>query len=138
MKNRRGFTVLETLVAGVLLAALLGLGAKMLQAQGRQQRVLRQRLVAAEELANLMERLTARPWPRLTAEAAADLQLSPEARLALPEARCDIQIIEQAKPVAGKRIAVVLHWPDHNGHSEQRVQLVAWKYRDSEAVEAGP
>lgn len=137
MRNRGGFTVLETLVAGVLLAALLGLGAQMIHAQGRQQRLLRQRLVAAEEAANLMERLTARPWSRLTAEAVADLQLSPEARLVLPEARVEIQIVEQAKPVVGKRIVVFLRWPEHNGRSQESVRLAAWKYRDSQGVEDG-
>lgn len=138
MKNRRGFTLLEMFVAGLLLVALLMVCVEMLQATSGQHRAMRERQAAVEETANVMERLMARSYAGLTSEGVADVQLSVEMRRVLPEATLEILVAPQTGPIEGKRVTVLVHWPDGADRPDQTVRLVAWKYRAAAVEEKHP
>ena len=79
-------TLLELITAGALLGVILTTCLQMTGAAAGQRRAVRQRQAADLELANVLERLAARPWSELTPERAARERLSPAAAALLPEA----------------------------------------------------
>jgi prepilin-type N-terminal cleavage/methylation domain-containing protein len=131
MNNRRGFTLMELIAAGVLLGVLLLVCAQVWGVTAAQHRGIQNRQTALRAAANLMERLTTRSWDQLTTAGSADLQLSPATLDMLPDARLEVRIDEPAEGESGKRIAVSVRWPDRDGRPEQSVRLVAWKHRAS-------
>jgi hypothetical protein len=118
------------MVAGVLLAAAVGLCAYFANVTAAQRRATQQRLVAMQEAANIMEWLSTQSWGHLTPEAAGDVRLSPESRQALPQAKLEVEIGAPAGKPAAKRLRVSIRWQDRAGQFLQPVQLTAWRYQD--------
>jgi Tfp pilus assembly protein PilV len=136
--RRRGVSILELSVAIILAGVLLtGIG-QLLAVVAAQQREGERRLAAMHEAANQMERLAAIPWAELTAEAAAELQLSEEAAAALPggtlEARVtDLEASDEEYAPAGRRVEVAISWRNPAGREVDPVRLVAWRYAEEVA-----
>ena len=127
--KRRGITILETIVAGVLLAATMTVCLQILGAHAAQQRAMRQRETAVREAANVMERTAAVHVGELTPEHLAEFQLAPEAAAALPEGELSVAVADVAGDVAARRITVSIRWQDRNGDWVNPVQLTAWRTR---------
>jgi len=141
---RRGMTLLEALVAGVLLAAMMTICLQLFAAVAAERRAMENRQTAAQDAANLMERLIARPWNELTPSArrgkaeggrgnsAFRLQPSafglPPSCRSLPGGSVEIELITAAGQPEAKRITVSVHWQDRSGPAAP-VRLVAWRYR---------
>jgi hypothetical protein len=127
--KRCGIYLLEMAVAGVLLLAVMMLCVRYFAVTATQRRALDRRQAALGEAANVMERVTARPWSDLTAEGLSKISLSPETKLALPDGELKIDLAdEEAKPEA-KRITVTIRWQDDQGQWTQPARLTAWRYR---------
>lgn len=127
--KRRGIYLLEMAVAGVLLLAIMTLCVRYFAVTATHRRALDHRQAALVEAANIMERVTARPWNDLTAEGLAKISLTPETKLALPDGELKIELAgDDAKPEA-KRITVIIRWQDDEGQWSQPVRLAAWRYR---------
>ena len=131
MLHRRGFTLLELSVAMIILAALMSLSLKWVAATGGQRREARWRQAALGEAANVMERLAGQSWEELTAQQAAKVTLSDEARQALPDGTVAAQVAQPAGDPEAKEIAVTVRWRPRAGTPETQVRLVAWKFRKS-------
>jgi len=127
--TRRGMTILELLVAGAALATLMAVCLQMLSAAAAQRRATEDRQAAIREAANLMERLGTVPFDRLTPEGVGTVQLSGEARRALPDAELQIQLSSPPGQPEAKRIVVLLRWRDRTGRFLRPVRLVAWRYQ---------
>lgn len=127
--TRRGMTVVELLFAGALLATLMAVCLEMLSAAAAQRRATEDRQTAIREAANLMERLGTVPFDRLTPEGVGAVQLSGEARRALPDGELQIQLSSPSGEPDAKRIVVLLRWQDRTGRFLRPVRLVAWRYR---------
>lgn len=130
MRNRRGFTMLEMVAGAAILMVLLAVSMQFLHATAVHRRATRQREVALEEMANLMERLAAIRWPDLTTERARQVQLSDVARHALPGAALTIEVTQPAQEPSAKRIAVALAWEDQSRRLGRPMRLSAWRYRN--------
>lgn len=130
MVNRRGVTLLELAVAGILLGTLLTVCLQMVGATAARRRAVEDRQTAMLEAGNVMERLAARPWDELTPEAVAEIELSSEARESLLEGRLEVDVTRGGpdEPDA-KRVAVLVRWNDRSGKPQRPVRLVAWRYR---------
>ena len=102
---------------------------QMLSAAAAQRRAAEERQTAIREAANLMERLGTVPFDRLTPEGVAAVQLSGEARRALPEAELEVQLSSPPGQPEAKRIVVLLRWQDRTGRFLRPVRLVAWRYQ---------
>jgi hypothetical protein len=126
--KRHGITILETIVAGVLLAATMTVCLQLLGAHAAQRRAMQQRETAVREAANVMEHAAALPFRELTPLRLAEIRLSPEASAALPEGELTIDLAAVSGDAA-KRITVSLRWQDRNGQWLQPVQLTAWRTR---------
>jgi hypothetical protein len=125
---RRGSLLAEVAMAAVMLMIAMTLTVKVLGYVGHQRRVSEYRQRAIQEVANVMERLTARPFDEITAEQARRLTPSPSARQSLPEAELAVGVAED-QPGAGrsaKRIAVRLRWRGRAGEWEAPVRLTTW------------
>jgi hypothetical protein len=140
--KRRGIYLLEMAVAGVLLLALMLLCVRYFAVTAAQRRALDHRQAALVEAANVMERVTARPWSDLTTEGLAKISLSPETKMALPDGELKIDLADvDARPsppaplpkgegkLEAKRITVTIRWQDDQGQWSQPVWLAAWRYR---------
>lgn len=152
--TRRGTTMVELLVAGVLLVALTAVCVQMLAVLAGHRRAVEQEQTAIREAANLMERLAAVPWDELTPEGVRDVRLSEEARRALPGGELEISVTSSkfGEPLAGERVAgdrvagverseppvaqvpgakrilVSIRWQDRTGRFVRPVRLAAWRY----------
>jgi hypothetical protein len=140
--KRRGIYLLEMAVAGVLILALLTLCVRYFAVTATQRRALDQRQAALGEAANIMERVSTRPWSDLTAEELSKISFSPETKLALPDGELKIEVADEdvrpSPPVPlpkgeekleAKRITVTIRWKDGEGQWTQPARIVAWRYR---------
>jgi hypothetical protein len=127
---RRGMTVLELVVAGSLLAALLVVCLQMLSATSQQRRTVDQRQLAILEVENEMERLVARPWAELTPQAVVPPQLPPAVRSRLPGAEWSIEAVPSPADPLAKRITVSLRWQDYAGQFMKPVKIVTWRWKE--------
>ena len=128
--RRRGFTLLEVLAAGALLAVAMTLAVQALGWLAADRRALDRRREAAQEAANIMERLASTPWDDLTPEALDVAKLSPEARKALPGGILKVAVTTQG---ALKRLAVEVRWRGQGGPAEAPVRLTSWVARRKES-----
>ncbi|MCE5267326.1 MAG: type II secretion system GspH family protein [Planctomycetaceae bacterium] len=127
---RRGTTLIELAVAGVLLGTLLVVCLQLLMATAANRKSLEQRQLAAVELGNVMERLATRRWSDLTPQTAAQERLSASVGDRLPGAELKVQVTEQSDPKAppAKRIAVSLRWQDRTGQYLPPLTITTWRY----------
>jgi Tfp pilus assembly protein PilV len=127
--TRRGMMMLEVIVAGVLLGALLVTCLQLVSATVAQRRAADQRQCAIQELANVMERIAARPWAELTTAALAAEKLSPTAGDQLPGAELKVEVYTEAKQPDAKRITAALRWQDRSGRLVAPATITTWRYK---------
>jgi hypothetical protein len=128
---RRGSLLVELALSAAMLMIAMGLTVKVLGWVGAQRRNWDRRQVAVQEAANLMERLTARPFESLTPESTRDLPLSVRARQSLPKVELKVDVRENDKSGGpdSKRVAIALHWQGRSGEWDAPVRLTSWIYR---------
>ena len=130
---QRGGVLLEFVLAlGMVMAAVLLLG-QWLTSAGHQRRLAEQRRIAHQELANRMERVALLPWERLTADEIEKSPLGRHVSNVLRGAALDVEVTEEAEPVAARRIELRLTWQNAAGSELAPVSLMAWRY-DQEAA----
>jgi len=130
--KRCGISVLELLVAAVVLAVLMGLVAQMLTHLARQRRESERRMLAVQEVANVMERLAAEPLGDLTPERVQSISLSRQAERSLPGAELNIEVAVPDDQPNAKRIRVELRWQNLAGETVAPVRLTTWRYQTRE------
>jgi prepilin-type N-terminal cleavage/methylation domain-containing protein len=133
--DRRGFTLTETTVAMVVLAAAIVAVAQLMAAVATRRLASERETVAQQEVANLMERVFIVPWAELSEENVAGFQLSETCQQRLPEPKLDISVKSAAGSPAGRQVRVELTWMDSGGQSRRSAGLTAWRYA---AEEPGP
>lgn len=127
--TRHGSTLLEAIIAGTMLGALLIVSLQLCHAVAGQRRAANERQCATLELANLMDRVAARPWSELDNDELAKERLSAWAADQLPGAELKIDVSMSTAAPNAKRIAAVLRWRDRSGALGAPLRLVTWKYR---------
>jgi len=121
--------MLEVIVAGVILAAMMTICLQMLHATTGRHRATDVRHLALREAANVMETLAATPWGDLTQQYTEQVKLSDEATRGLPAGELKISVTESDDQPDAKRIHLRIRWHNRSGRFTQPVQLVAWRYR---------
>ncbi len=127
--GRRGFTMLEITVSAVMLATAMSVTVQLLGALAAGRRATERRLCAVQEVANLMERVAARPWGEVTPENLRAVSLSPRALQALPGAELAATVDDASVSRGEKRISLRLRWRNRAGTWTAPVRLTAWIYR---------
>lgn len=128
---RRGSLLAEVAMGTVMVMIAMTLTIKVLGYVGSQRRAAEHRQRAVQEVANVLERITAYPYDEITAERARQMALAPSAEPSLPGAELAVSVAEE-RPAAGrsaKRIAVRLRWRNRSGEWESPVRLTTWVER---------
>jgi type II secretory pathway pseudopilin PulG len=128
-RAQRGFSIIELLLAGVVIAALLTSVVKFLGVAAGQRRGAERRQVALVEASNVMQRITARPWAEVTEASLAEISLSAEAARFLPEGSLAAKLSESPDEPAAKRVALEVRWPGPPGAPPHTLRLMSWMYR---------
>lgn len=126
--TRRGMTLMELAVAGVLLGTLLVVCLQLLQATAAQRRNTDQRQLALIELGNVLERLSARPWAELTPKSVAGEKPSAWLGNRLPGAELKVEVTTSASEPGAKRIVVSLRWQERGGRYLPPVRITTWRF----------
>jgi Tfp pilus assembly protein PilV len=124
--RRRAFTMVEVTLSVFLLAVAMTTTVQILGWVATQRRAIERRQWAIQEVANLMEHLTAEPWDRVTPDSARALTLSDEIRRKLPEPELKLDVEETEAGRGEKRLAIQLRWRNRSGTWEAPVRLTAW------------
>lgn len=124
MARRAAFTMIELSAAVAVLAALLAVAVQVLGWVGRARRELERREIALQEVGNVMERVAGHPWNQRTDAALRAIELSPEARAALPQGRLAVHV-RDGGIVRQKRVIVEVDWAAGT-QPVAPVRLVAW------------
>ena len=125
-RPRRAFTMVEVTLSVFLLAVAMTTTVQILGWVATQRRAIERRQWAIQEVANLMEHLTAEPWDRVTPDSARALTLSDEIRRKLPEPELKLDVDETEAGRGEKRLAIQLRWRNRSGTWEAPVRLTAW------------
>lgn len=128
---RRGFTLIEVMVAGTLLGAVMLTVTPLLGWVARERHAAEQREVAVQEVANILERVTARNWEEITSAAVSGVKLAPESASFLDDAELRIEITENEQQPLSKQVSVSLQWKDRFQNSVAPVRVTTWVYQRS-------
>jgi len=123
-----GFTLLEVAGATVMLATAMVITAQVLTLRSAQAREVERRQLAGQEAANLLERLTAVSWDKLSSQPAATQQLSRDTKSRLPDGTLTVAIERGTEAPASKRITVEIGWRNRSGELTSPVRLSAWLF----------
>lgn len=127
--HRPGTTLTELLVAIGILSSLITITLPMSVKLMRTRQLYRQRLVALEELANQMDRLTLVPASEVRRQSD---ELTVPVHLAeqLDNASLQLATVEEAPAT---RLQLTLTWRDRMGNMTQPVTLTGWIYPRGES-----
>lgn len=130
---RRGAILLETAISGLMLMIAMTIIVQVVASVAHARRNWDRRMTAANEAANQIERLSARPFDALAVGPVEGLSLSPEA-LTLPgaELKADVTADDPPDGPASKRITVQLRWRDAARAWNAPVRLTTWIHRRKE------
>ena len=123
--TRRGVSLLEVCVAGVLLATMLTTGVQTLRLIGVRQRANAERQTAIEEANTALERLSLVPPARLTSGAP---ELASRGVASLPGGKLKVTVDETPGDTRNKRLTVEVDWRQPEGAAVRPVRLSAWVY----------
>ncbi len=130
-RQRRGSLLAEVAMSSVLLMIAMTLTVKVLSWVGAERRASDRRQWATQEVSNLMEQATSRPFEDVTVTSLRNLKISPQARALLPDAELTAEVAENdhAGGPGSKRLAMRLKWHNRSGEWDAPVRLTAWIYR---------
>lgn len=129
-KRRAGFTLFELTIASILLGTVLMTAIPTLAWINRIGLASERQQVAILGVGNLMERLTARPWDEITAEAMAAVTLPDDLSRQLPGAELRISVATLPEDLSARRLTIELRWEGSSaGTQSPPVRLTAWVYR---------
>ncbi len=127
--GRRGYALLEITVAVVLLLAAMNLTVKMLGWVAAERRGVDRRHWAIQSVANVMERVTAEPFDRVTVETARSIASRSGAATVLPGAEWSIAVDDDRDaPIPARRVSINLRWKERAVGWEAPVRVSSWVF----------
>ncbi len=127
-KIRRGFTLLECLVAAAMLGVIFVLVGQWFSWDTFERREAWKRQLATQEAANVLERLSLTPYETLSADNLAAIKLSPETRAWLIDGALQVSVSETATPAHGKQLQVEIGWGRSHENPPAPVRLTTWRF----------
>ena len=127
---RRGSLLAEVAMSSVMLMIAMALTVKVLGWVGVERRAWDRRQWAAQEVSNLMEEATSRPFEEVSTASLKGLAISPHAQALLPGAELAAEVAEN-DPAGGpgsKRVSIRLRWHNRSGEWDAPVRLTSWIY----------
>ena len=124
--SRRGFTLVEMMVAGVLLMTVTMIVVPAIYWVHRERRQTEYRQIAIVEVENMMERVVALPFNDITQSKVDKFVLSESAIRQLPHADLNIEISDSGNLPLMKKIQIELGWRDRREINVIPVRLTSW------------
>ena len=133
MLRRRGFTLVELMLAMSLLGIFFAVFTPLLLGVARERRESAREQVAWQQAQNLLEELTHRPWDDVTS--AAELPVLPAAEMTfLPGYQQQLVVTEIPGPPLCKRVTVTVSWKMRSDAATERgLTLSGWVWPDQES-----
>ena len=131
--HRNGFTMLELLMALIVLGALMSIVAPTLAAVQRQRLEVVRHQIALAALNNLAEQVSVQPWEALTADWANGLRPSDEIQSQLPDAHWNARWEEVTEPAPARVVHLQVDWQVNSVRRSVPVRLTVWRVQ-SEAL----
>ena len=125
--DRPGFSVIELMIAVLLLGTVFAMLGPTLTWIRQQRRLADDRQLALIELSNVAERLSLVSYEAVTPEHLAGLTLAPPVAAALPQARLSATLADETEPPA-KRVTLELTWKGDGTRPVAPLRLVTWRY----------
>jgi len=125
---RRGMTVLELLVALFVLTTAMAALVQLLTVTAGQRRLLEQRRVALQEVANQGEHVALLHWNETAGDKLTSWQASADLQAVLPLAKCTAAVGDEAGPPAAMRIRLSVMWTNAAGQPVDPVTLTVWRF----------
>lgn len=128
--KRAAFTMIEIMVAVLLLGTLTAVCLRFFAGVNGQRREQFAQLAATQEAANVMERLAAAAWDDLPKRSGQRFALSPQARKSLPEGRVEVEVLDVTGPPPARRVIATVLWRPLPGEPERKARVAAWRYKE--------
>ena len=132
-RSHTGFTLVELIVAMILLGAVMTTVVPLLGWVNVQRRAADARLFAVQETANILERFTIREWEKLTQESADTIGISDQTAQWLKEPSLKVTVQERDSQLPSRRITVELSWINRAGDRATPARLTSFVYRKSKS-----
>lgn len=126
--RRHGSTLIEVSIAAGLVAVAMIAVAQLLAVAARQDRSIEHRQLAAQEAANSLELVLARPWNELNSEWLQSLSLSPQSERLLPDGKLVCELETLAEEPAVKKVVTTVTWKA-TAHERNQLKLCAWRFQ---------
>lgn len=121
-------TVLELLVALFVLTTAMAALVQLLTVTAAQRRLLEQRRVALQEVANQAERIALFDWQEVTGEKLTTWQPSADLQAVLPQAKCTGEVKDETEQPASRRIKLAVSWTNTAGQPADPVTITVWRF----------
>ena len=127
-RRRRGYGLIEMGVAGVLLATMTLLTLQLVGWSARDRQSVARREAARVLVANVLERVLARPFAEITTDGIAPLvaALGADRPPALGTLRVEVTPAESVAGLSRKKVVVEVFWPRNLAEMGSPVRLIAW------------
>jgi len=113
----------------MLLGAVLTIALPALSWVLRERRATHRQQDAIQEVHNVLERITVRPWDDLSQDSLADIQPSDAIQRQLPRAALEVLVAEDPQSEDTRRVTVTLGWQQQPDRPQTTVSATAWVYR---------
>lgn len=123
---QRGFTLVEMMVAGVLLMTVTMIVVPAIYWVHCEQRQTEHCQIAIVEVENMMERIVALPFDDVNQPTVDKFALSESTLGQLHDPNLAIEITESGDPPLMKKIQIELGWKDQHGMNVAPVRLTSW------------
>jgi hypothetical protein len=123
--------LLEAIVAGALLAVMLGLVLRAMTLGAIERRRTDHRAIALQEAAGAMEQAAALPYDEITPERLARIQLSSKVNKLLPRPALTWTVTQVDASPPARQVRLDLTWQDLRGVRPADVRLNYWAYSPS-------
>jgi prepilin-type N-terminal cleavage/methylation domain-containing protein len=124
-----GFTLIEVMVSGVLLGIVLMMAVPTLELVRKERRATDWQRRALIEVANVMDRYTARSWDVITQETATEFAQDSSIQGLFPKSKLEITVRTLEAEPAAKQVVVELSRKTVASTPIAPVRLTAWVYR---------
>lgn len=138
MRRPAGFTLVELIIALMLLGTAMAVILPLMVSVSYQRRAAEQRQYALILAENLLDDLVARPWSDITQDTltavVAEVRDAEDVRgLILPDLEREVTVTDQPDDAA-KQITLQLRWRNRAGDFTAPVSLSAWKFAPPEVT----
>jgi Tfp pilus assembly protein PilE len=126
--HRRGMTLFELAVALFILTTAMLAIVQLMAATATQRRLVDQRRVALQEVANQAERVALLTWGEVAPETLTTWEPSADLAKSLPQAKCEAKVTAETNEPRARRIRLSVTWTSAAGQAVEPATVTMWRF----------